>query len=34
MIRKLLRFDFFKRHRDYGPLLLRILVGVFIIHGV
>jgi len=34
MIRDLLRFDFFKRHREYGALLLRIFVGVFIIHGV
>ncbi len=34
MLRKLLRFDFLKRHRDYAALLLRILVGAFIIHGV
>lgn len=34
MIRQLLRFRFFQRHRDYGALLLRLLVGSFIIHGV
>ena len=34
MIRQLLCFDWFKRHRDYGALLLRLLIGIFIIHGV
>ena len=34
MIGKLLRFSFLQRHRDYGALLLRLLVGIFIIHGV
>lgn len=29
-----IRFDFFKRHRNYGAIFLRLLIGVFIIHGV
>ena len=34
MIRKLLQFEFFKRHCEYGVVFLRLLIGAFIIHGV
>ena len=34
MINNLLQFEFFKRHREYGVLFLRLLIGAFIIHGV
>jgi putative oxidoreductase len=27
-------FGFFERHREYGVIFLRLLIGVFIIHGV
>ena len=33
-MRNFLRFTFFKKHADYSVLLLRLLVGSFIIHGV
>ena len=31
---QLLNFEFFKRHRDYAPVFLRVLIGSFIIWGV
>ena len=34
MLSRLLRLDFFERYRDYAPLFLRLLIGIFIIHGV
>jgi len=34
MIARFLRFDFFARYRDYAPIFLRLLIGIFIIHGV
>ena len=34
MLTRLLSFSFFKRHRDYGVLFLRLLIGTFIIYGV
>ena len=34
MLSRLLRFDFFERYRDYAPIFLRLLIGIFIIHGV
>ena len=34
MLKRLLRLDFFERHRDYAPIFLRLLIGLFIIHGV
>ncbi|MBA2269273.1 MAG: DoxX family protein [Chthoniobacterales bacterium] len=34
MFRRLLDLEFCKRHRDYAPLFLRLLIGAFIIHGV
>lgn len=34
MIQDLLRFDFFRCHRDYGAIFLRLLLGIFILHGV
>ncbi len=34
MILRLLRFEFFKRHCDYGAVFLRLLIGTFIIYGV
>jgi putative oxidoreductase len=32
--RALLNFGFFQRHREYGVIFLRLLIGVFIIYGV
>lgn len=34
MLTRLLRFEFFKRHHEYGVVFLRLLIGLFIIHGV
>ena len=34
MLPRLLRFDFLKPYRDYAPIFLRLLIGIFIIHGV
>jgi putative oxidoreductase len=34
VLSRLLRLDFFERYRDYAPLFLRLLIGIFIIHGV
>jgi putative oxidoreductase len=34
MLPGFLRFDFFKPYRDYAPIFLRLLIGIFIIHGV
>ena len=34
MLNELLRFDFFRRRQQYGVIFLRLLIGVFIIHGV
>jgi putative oxidoreductase len=34
MLSRLLRLDFFERYRDYAPIFLRLLIGIFIIHGV
>ena len=28
------RFDFFRRHREYGVIFLRLIIGAFIIWGV
>ena len=28
------KFEFFKKHSDYGAVFLRLLIGVFIIYGV
>ena len=28
------RFDFFQRHREYGVIFLRLIIGAFIIWGV
>ena len=30
----MLDFSFFKRHRDYGAVFLRVMIGTFIIYGV
>jgi putative oxidoreductase len=34
MLSRLLRLGFFERYRDYAPIFLRLLIGIFIIHGV
>jgi putative oxidoreductase len=34
MLPGFLRFDFLKPYRDYAPIFLRLLIGIFIIHGV
>ena len=34
MISNFLTFEFFKKHRDYGVIFLRLLIGAFIIYGV
>jgi len=34
MISKLFNFGFFKKYKEYAPVFLRLLIGVFIIHGV
>lgn len=34
MISNLLKFEFFKKHSDYGAVFLRLLIGIFIIYGV
>ena len=34
MISNLLKFEFFKKHSDYGAVFLRFLIGIFIIYGV
>ena len=34
MVSKLLKFEFFKKHSDYGAVFLRVLIGTFIIYGV
>ncbi|MDQ3714055.1 MAG: DoxX family protein [Acidobacteriota bacterium] len=34
MISKLFNFEFFKKYKEYAPVFLRLLIGVFIIHGV
>lgn len=28
------KFEFFKRHRDYAPIFIRLIIGSFIIYGV
>ncbi len=34
MVSNILRFEFFKKHSDFGAFFLRLLIGVFIIYGV
>ncbi len=34
MIPRILRLGFFEKYKEYGPLFIRLLVGVFIIWGV
>lgn len=34
MISKLLRFEFFKKHRDYAAIFIRLIVGSYIVWGV
>lgn len=34
MIKDVPGFDFFRRHREYAAIFLRLLTGIFIIHGV
>lgn len=34
MLQNILQFDFFKTREEYGVVFLRLLIGVFIIHGV
>ena len=34
MIPRLLQFEFFRRHREYGVIFLRLIIGSFIIWGV
>ena len=34
MILRWLRFEWFRRHREYGVIFLRLLIGAFIIWGV
>ena len=34
MLQNILRFEFFKTRDEYGTVFLRLLIGVFIIHGV
>ena len=34
MIPKVLQFEFFRRHREYGVIFLRLIIGSFIIWGV
>jgi putative oxidoreductase len=34
MLSRLLRLDFLEPYRDYAPIFLRLLIGIFIIHGV
>lgn len=31
---KILSLDFFDKYREYGPIFLRLLIGIFIIWGV
>jgi putative oxidoreductase len=31
---KMKAFDFFEKHRDYGAVFIRVIVGTFIIYGV
>ena len=31
---RILRFEFFKKYAEYGPLFIRLIIGVFIIWGV
>lgn len=30
----MVRFEFFQKHSGYGPVFLRLLIGIFIIYGV
>lgn len=34
MISKFFNLEFFKKHQEYAPIFLRLLIGAFIIHGV
>lgn len=34
MLQNILQFEFFKTREEYGTVFLRLLIGVFIIHGV
>ncbi len=34
MIPRILQLEFFKRHREYGVIFLRLIIGSFIIWGV
>ena len=34
MIPRILRFEFFKKYEEYGPVFIRLIIGVFIIWGV
>lgn len=34
MIYKLLKLEFFEKYKEYAPIFLRLLIGVFIIWGV
>ena len=33
MFKDLVRLEFFKKYREYGPILLRLLIGVELIRG-
>jgi putative oxidoreductase len=34
MTSNLLRLDFFRRHAEYGPVFIRLIIGSYIIYGV